>query len=171
MPLIKKTLYFDDLKFGYDSSLIREIQKKGKQVIILSVTLKMKRVSSADLEKAKYIAKTWQQRKLSQPKISCGSVFQSLTPEQIKEKGFPTTSIGYITDKVLNLKGYQVGGAIISQENANFIPNVGSATSSDVLSIMRKIKTSIKEKTGLSVIPEIDYLGFEKSEVIDIWER
>lgn len=170
MPLVKKTLTFEDLKFGYDSSLIREMQKKGKRVVILSVTLKMKKLSPEDLEKARYIAKTWQQRKLAQPKISCGSVFQSLTPEQSQKLGFPTTSIGYITDKVLNLKGYKVGDAMISQENANFIPNTGSATSSDVLSIMRKIKNSIKQQTGVSVIPEIDHLGFAKDEVSDIWE-
>ena len=56
----------------------------------------------------------------------------------------------------LNLKGYQVGGAKISEKHANFIINTGNATASDIKQIIDLVKTKVKEKYNLSCFIKLD---------------
>ncbi len=55
---------------------------------------------------------------------------------------------GYAAGKLIddaNLKGYQIGGAKISEKHANFIINVDNATSKDIKNLIKYIKKQIKE--------------------------
>ena len=56
------------------------------------------------------------------------------------------------------LKGYQIGGAIVSEKHANFIINNGG-TSSDVYALMRFIKNAVKEKFGIMLEEEVRCVG------------
>ena len=85
---------------------------------------------------------------LSEP--SCGSVFKN--PEG--------HSVGKIIDDA-GLKGYQVGGARVSEVHANFIVNTGNATAQDVRTLMEIIQTKVFEKYGIELAPEVRLLGFE----------
>ena len=51
----------------------------------------------------------------------------------------------------LNLKGYQVGGAKISEKHANFIINVGNAKASDIKQIIDLVKEKVKEKYNIAL--------------------
>lgn len=51
----------------------------------------------------------------------------------------------------LNLKGYQVGGAKISEKHANFIINVGNAKASDIKEIIDVVKEKVKEKYNITL--------------------
>ena len=51
----------------------------------------------------------------------------------------------------LNLKGYQVGGAKISEKHANFIINVGNAKASDIKQIIDLVKEKVKEKYNITL--------------------
>lgn len=53
------------------------------------------------------------------------------------------------------LKGQKIGGAEISSKHANFIVNRGQATSADVLALVRRAQAAVKEKSGISLEPEI----------------
>lgn len=158
---VKKEVGAGFFDFGYDQSVLR-----GRDdIIILSVTLGLIRVDEEVCQKAKFVATEWLKRKAVQPKISCGSVFQSIAKADQLRLGYPTQAIGYITDHVLGLKGYRVGNTIISPKHANFIENLGNAKSSEVLEIMKKITSQAKAKTGLDIYPEINFLGFEDEEL------
>lgn len=56
------------------------------------------------------------------------------------------------------LKGFQIGGARISQTHANFIINENQGTAKDVRAIIETIKASVKEKFGVELQEEIRYL-------------
>ncbi|MFQ5964480.1 MAG: UDP-N-acetylmuramate dehydrogenase [Candidatus Scalinduaceae bacterium] len=53
------------------------------------------------------------------------------------------------------LKGKNVGGAIVSEKHANFIVNVGNATSNDILELIKIVKETIKGKYNISLELEI----------------
>lgn len=57
------------------------------------------------------------------------------------------------------LKGFRIGGAMISGKHANFIVNTGGATAGDVIALMELAREKVKEKTGVELEPEIRVVG------------
>ncbi|MDA1631434.1 MULTISPECIES: UDP-N-acetylmuramate dehydrogenase [Bacillus cereus group] len=57
------------------------------------------------------------------------------------------------------LRGYQIGGAQISEMHGNFIINTGGASSQDVLSLIALIKQTIKDKFGVEMHTEVEIIG------------
>ncbi|WP_090542335.1 UDP-N-acetylmuramate dehydrogenase [Nitrosomonas sp. Nm132] len=57
------------------------------------------------------------------------------------------------------LKGYRVGGAMVSTKHANFIINNGNATASDIEAIIAMIRNTVKERTGTELIQEVRIIG------------
>ena len=90
-------------------------------------------------------------------KPSMGSVF----------KNPPGDSAGRLID-VAGLKGYTHGGAQTSNKHANFIVNVGGATSADVIELISLIRREVQEKHNITLVPEILFVGdWEKSPPYD----
>ena len=57
------------------------------------------------------------------------------------------------------LKGESSGAARISERHANVIVNTGGATSSDVLLLMKRMRDAVREKFGVTLMPEVEMLG------------
>ncbi|WP_242240080.1 UDP-N-acetylmuramate dehydrogenase [Bacillus cereus group sp. BfR-BA-01309] len=57
------------------------------------------------------------------------------------------------------LRGYQIGGAQISEMHGNFIINTGGASAQDVLSLIGFIKQTIKDKFGVEMHTEVEIIG------------
>ena len=57
---------------------------------------------------------------------------------------------GELIDKC-GLKGYNVGGAYVSNKHANFIINKDNATSEDILSLIDIIKSRVKEEYNVDL--------------------
>jgi UDP-N-acetylmuramate--alanine ligase len=92
-----------------------------------------------------YSAKRWE----SQPKeSSAGCIF----------KNPKTIPAGKLIDE-LGLKGTRVGGAMVSDVHGNFIVNDGSATASDVLSLIDVVKQRAKSARGIELETEVEILG------------
>ncbi|GAB4442815.1 MAG: UDP-N-acetylmuramate dehydrogenase [bacterium] len=85
-------------------------------------------------------------RKETQPlnEPTCGSVFKN-------PKG---DYAGRIIEE-LGLKGFQVGGAKISEKHANFIVNTGRATAKDILTLIEMIKQKVWLKKELLLEEEV----------------
>lgn len=68
----------------------------------------------------------------------------------------------FITAKLideLGLKGFQVGGAQVSEKHAGFIINKENATADDVLKLTQIIKEKIYEKYGKKIELEVKIIG------------
>ena len=57
------------------------------------------------------------------------------------------------------LKGERAGGAMISPRHANVIVNTGGAGSADVLALMKRMRDEVREKFGVTLLPEVEMLG------------
>ena len=67
----------------------------------------------------------------------------------------------FITAKLIDecgLKGYQIGGAQVSEKHAGFIINKGNATSKDVEELIKHIKQKVYEKFGKEIETEIEII-------------
>ena len=67
----------------------------------------------------------------------------------------------FITAKLIDecgLKGYQIGGAQISEKHAGFIINKNNATAKDVIKLMEYTKEQVYEKFGKIIEAEIEIL-------------
>jgi UDP-N-acetylmuramate dehydrogenase len=59
------------------------------------------------------------------------------------------------------LKGAREGGAEVSPRHANVIVNTAGATSKDVLALMRRMRDSVRDKFGITLVPEVEMLGLK----------
>ncbi len=112
-----------------------------------------------DKQKAREVANKWIAQKTLQPKNSIGSIFRNITEEQKASCSLDNLSTGYIIDKVLNLKGYKIGGVQICETHANFIITHPGATARDYASLIEFVKETAKNKLGLDLIEEIVRVG------------
>lgn len=53
------------------------------------------------------------------------------------------------------LKGFQVGGALVSTKHAGFVVNAGNATAEDVLNLLKQVSDKVYDRTGIRLEPEI----------------
>ncbi len=117
-----------DLKFSYRKSNIRNC-------ILTSATLKLSYRQKHAIKKRidEIILKRKELQPMSVP--SAGSVFKN-------PKDVPA---GKLID-MAGCKGLRAGGAEVSKKHANFIINLGDARSSDVKTLIRKVKNTVQEK-------------------------
>lgn len=80
---------------------------------------------------------------------NCGSVFLS-DPALYETMGPP----GKIIEEC-GLKGFRIGDAMIPHLHANFIVNLGSAGSGEVLAIIRQVRQTVFERTGFLLMCEV----------------
>jgi UDP-N-acetylmuramate dehydrogenase len=59
------------------------------------------------------------------------------------------------------LKGERRGGAVISTRHANVIVNSGEGRAADVIALMRLMRDSVRDKFGVTLSPEVEFLGLE----------
>lgn len=90
-------------------------------------------------------------RKATQPtnKRTFGSVFKN--PEHELGAGRMLEACG--------LKGHRIGGAVISPMHANFIENVGGATTADALALMTEARRRARERFGVELHHEVELVG------------
>lgn len=79
---------------------------------------------------------------------SCGSVF--VNP--------PGHKAAQLVDGC-GLKGYAVGGAMVSPKHANFIVNTGGAKASDLKAVIAHVQATVKQRTGVDLVTEVVMLG------------
>jgi UDP-N-acetylmuramate dehydrogenase len=152
-----KTLAIADLGADYDRSRFHA----SKEVILRAKFI----MHRGDKEKAMYMAKEWAKRKKIQPRNSPGCAFANITQQQKNEHNYPTTSVGYLVEHVINLVDFKIGDAMVSPDHHNFIVNLGHATAKDYLEVVKTIYRKTKEATGIVLVPEIFFLGFEPEEI------
>ncbi len=97
----------------------------------------------------KAIEKLAKRRRASQPReASAGCIFRN--PDDF--------SAGFLIEQD-GLKGEREGGAVISDQHANFILNKGGATADEVISLIQRVRERIRESKGLILQPEVTLMG------------
>ncbi|MFA4936721.1 MAG: UDP-N-acetylmuramate dehydrogenase [Patescibacteria group bacterium] len=157
-------------KFSYRNSLFKQTKD-----IILSVILELKPADKLVSEKLikKYIA----QRK-GQPYHlpSTGCIFTNVevkTKKQEAEIKNKITSEPKLDDFLLRgqipagwlielagLKGKIIGGVQVSTDHANYIVNINNAKAEHVVMLISFIKQQVRDKFGIQLKEEVQYIGF-----------
>jgi len=57
------------------------------------------------------------------------------------------------------MRGYQVGGAQVSEKHCGFVINTGNATAKDVTTLISDVQRIVLEKFGVKLEPEVKFLG------------
>lgn len=133
----------EQMDFSYRHSCVTE-----QEYLVLSAVLKLQQE-----EPEKILARMEQlreQRVSKQPLEypSAGSTFKR--PE------------GYFAGKLImdsGLRGYRVGGAQVSEKHCGFVINTGDATAEDVRSLMKHVTEIVYAKFGVTLEPEVKFLG------------
>lgn len=69
---------------------------------------------------------------------------------------------GYFAGKLIEdagLRGYQVGGAQVSEKHCGFVINRDHATVDDILALMDDVIRKVKETSGVTLEPEVRIIG------------
>lgn len=69
---------------------------------------------------------------------------------------------GYFAGKLIEdsgLKGFQVGGAQVSEKHCGFVINRDDASSADIRSLMEQVQQTVFEKFGVKLEPEVKFIG------------
>lgn len=116
--------------------------------IVTAAYFKLKKGSREDI--LARMTELMNKRKASQPLEypSAGSTFKR------PENGYAAAHIDEC-----GLKGHSHGGAQVSTKHAGFVINTGNATCNDVLALIDEIRTTVLEKHGVELFPEVEYLS------------
>jgi len=130
------------MEFGYRTSAI-----KGQPFTVVEVTLKLARGERETIsEKMRELAaKRREKQPLEYP--SAGSIFKR--PE------------GYFAGELImksGLRGYQIGGARVSDKHCGFIVNMGKATCEDVRDLIAYVQERVKACFGVDLETEVIYV-------------
>lgn len=143
------TLENGDLEMGYRTSAV-----KANGYVVLEAVLKL---NSGDREaiKAK-IDDLTERRNERQPLEypSAGSTFKRPP--------------GYYAGKLIQdagLKGYQIGGAQVSEKHSGFVINKDHASAKDVIDLINHIKKTVDSKFGVELNTEILIVGEELRDI------
>lgn len=133
----------DALDLGYRHSCIPE-----KKYIVTKVVLEL--VPRDEVEIRSKMKDLNEKRAEKQPLQypSAGSTFKR--PE------------GYFAGKLImdaGLRGYQVGGAQVSEKHCGFVINKGDATAADICQLMRDVSDKVQAQFGVVLEPEVKMIG------------
>jgi len=140
----------DECTFAYRSSRFQD-----EDSVVTEVTMSLTPGSpAAILAEMREILRE-RRRKLPLTLPNCGSVFKN-DPAVYRRFGPP----GAVIER-LGLKGARLGDAVIDRRHANFIVNVGNATSRDVLGLVLLVRRTLRGRLGCSLDSEAKYVAPE----------
>ena len=139
----EKELTLEELELGYRTSCI----PKNGYVVEKAVL----RLAAADKAAIKARMDELKEMRVSKQPLeypSAGSTFKR--PE------------GYFAGKLImdaGLRGYQVGGAQVSEKHCGFVINRGGATAADICKLMADVNAEVEKQFGVTLKPEVKRIG------------
>ncbi len=138
-----KELSLEDMELGYRTSILQKMD-----YILLEAEIKLSKGEQHLIRQKMNDLNAQRRDKQPLDKYSAGSTFKR--PE------------GYFAGKLINdagLRGYQVGGAAVSEKHCGFLINKDKATAEEFLTLIRDVIRIVEEKFGVRLEPEVKFLG------------
>ncbi len=139
------TLDNETMEFGYRKSSIR-----GHEYVVTEAEFELQEGDQAQIKAVMegLNAKRREKQPLEYP--SAGSTFKR--PE------------GYFAGELImkaGLKGFQVGGAQVSEKHCGFIVNTkpGETRAAEIMAVIRKTREAVREKFDVELEPEVVFVG------------
>ena len=139
----QKELKNEELQLGYRTSVVKE-----KGYIVLEAVLSLKKGDPEAIKSRMDELKDQRVTKQPLEYPSAGSTFKR--PE------------GYFAGKLIQdagLRGYQVGGAQVSEKHCGFVINKENATAKDVVDLIHDVQRIVYEKFQVQLETEVKFLG------------
>ena len=142
----KEIVYLEkaQMEFGYRNSILQ----KGRYVL-LSAEFELKKSEKNDIKSL--MDRNLEFRKNIQPSLAtpnAGSVFKN--PEN--------DSAGRLLDKA-GVKELCADNVKVWEKHANFIVNTGNATSENIMELIYKMYTTVKDTYTIELEPEVKFIG------------
>ncbi len=134
-----KTFSKEKMRFSYRHSVLEE-----NFAVVVSVVLQLQPGKTEEIRGK--MQELMEKRKASQPldKPSAGSAFKR-----------PVGGYAAALIDQAGLKGFQIGGAAVSEKHAGFVVNMGDATAADVKELLRQVADRVKVHSGITIEPEV----------------
>ena len=135
----------DDLGFSYRRSNLRPGE------IVARASFALERADTGEVKRT--LADMRSRRRAAQPSgiKTFGSTFKNPDDPEGRTAGQLLDAAG--------CRGLQIGGARFSEKHANFIENLGEATTADVVAVMGEGKRRVRERFGIELEAEVQALG------------
>jgi UDP-N-acetylenolpyruvoylglucosamine reductase len=137
----------DQLDFTYRHSNLREGE------IVARATFRLQPADPKEIKAT--LAEMRSRRREAQPSgiKTFGSTFKNPEGERAEGK-----SAGQLLEAA-GCRGLRHGGARFSEKHANFVENMGEASTADVLALMAEGRRRVYERFGVELEPEVQVLG------------
>lgn len=101
-----------------------------------------------------------------QPEVAIRATMQELKKKRAASQpldkpsagsAFKRPAVGYAAALIdgAGLKGFQIGGAAVSEKHAGFVVNLGGATAYDVKTLLAAVADTVEKQQGIRLEPEI----------------
>jgi UDP-N-acetylmuramate dehydrogenase len=137
----------DELGFAYRRSSL------GPGEVVARAAFALAPAAPEDVKRT--LSEMRDKRKAAQPSgiKTFGSTFKN--PDDPRAGG---RSAGQLLEAA-GCRGLRVGGAGFADKHANFVENLGGATTADVVALMAEGRRRVKEQFGVELEPEVQALG------------
>jgi UDP-N-acetylmuramate dehydrogenase len=139
-----------DLGFGYRHSRFKDANAGAVSPaeVILGAVFHLRTGDPAEIKARLDDIRRWRREHQPLGIPSAGSVFRNP----------PGDSAGRLVDG-LGLKGYRVGGAVVSAKHANFIVNDAHGTAADVRRVAEHVRAEVLARHGIELAFEVEFVG------------
>lgn len=132
-----------------------------KRHVVLSAKFRMPQDVPEEIERRTKANEDyrWKTQPLGWP--NAGSTFKNPLPDK---------AAGFLLDKA-GVKDLKEGNAAVSNIHANFVINLGGATSHEVTALLKKMQERVHEAFNLDLSPEWKTMGEFSDEELSVWKN
>jgi UDP-N-acetylmuramate dehydrogenase len=116
--------------------------------VVIEATFGLRQAEPEQIKSSLDAIRHWRQEHQPLGLPSAGSVFRNPTGD----------SAGRLIEAA-GLKGFRIGGAVVSDKHANFIVNDQKGTAADIRGLAEHVRGVVLERAGVDLVPEIEFVG------------
>lgn len=144
-PEGERVLTNADLAYDYRTSALKA--RPDRRFLVTEAVIQLTRDNPTAIN-ARIEANIAHRKRTQPPGASLGSIF----------KNPPGDYAGRLIEGC-GLKGFAIGGAMISPIHANFFINTGGATAADYAALIRHARDVVQRQTGVELETEVEMIG------------